>query len=88
MVAPYYFMFAHRYAAQAIEMLPGPERAEYRRRVNNLLFSVRSEDGTWNDRVFPRTANYGTALAMMSMMEPTTGHLASWAPRKQPDESR
>lgn len=83
MVAPYYFMFAHRYAAQAIEMLPAPERAEYRRRVNNLLFSVRSEDGTWNDRVFPRTANYGTAFAMLSIMEPTTGHLASWTPENK-----
>lgn len=70
-VAPYYFMFAHRYAAIAIEMLPRPERAEYRRKVNNLLFSVRAEDGTWNDRVFPRTANYGTAFAMLALTEPS-----------------
>jgi len=70
-VAPYYFMFAHRYAAMAIEMLPRAERAEYRRKVNNLLFSVRSEDGTWNDRIFPRTANYGTAFAMLALTEPT-----------------
>jgi hypothetical protein len=68
-IAPYYFMFAHRYAAMAIEMLPQGERAEYRRRVNNLLFSVRAEDGTWNDRVFPRTASYGTAFAMLSILE-------------------
>ena len=53
----------------AIEMLPQGERAEYRRRVNNLLFSVRAEDGTWNDRVFPRTASYGTAFAMLSILE-------------------
>jgi hypothetical protein len=66
-VAPYYFMFAHYYAAQAIEQLPAAERPEYRRRVNALLFSVREEDGSWNDRVFDRSASYGTAMAMMAM---------------------
>jgi hypothetical protein len=66
-VAPYYFMFAHYYAAQAIEELPAAERPEYRRRVNALLFSVREEDGSWNDRVFDRSAAYGTAMAMMAM---------------------
>jgi hypothetical protein len=66
-VAPYYFMFAHYYAAQAIEQLPAAERPEYRRRVNVLLFSVREEDGSWNDRVFDRSASYGTAMAMMAM---------------------
>jgi len=69
-IAPYYFMYAHRYAAQAIEWLPENERAEYRRRVNGLLFSVRQEDGRWNDRVFDRSAAYGTAMAMLAMNEP------------------
>jgi hypothetical protein len=68
-VAPYYFMFAHYYAAQAIEQLPAAERPEYRRRVNALLFSVREEDGSWNDRVFDRSASYGTAMAMMAMQQ-------------------
>ncbi|MFZ4575806.1 MAG: prenyltransferase/squalene oxidase repeat-containing protein [Phycisphaerales bacterium] len=78
-IAPYYFMFAHRYAAMAVELLPSAERAEYRRRINNLLFSVRAEDGTWNDRVFPRTANYGTAFAMLSILEPKAKPTA-WKP--------
>lgn len=68
-IAPYYFMYGHRYAAQAIELLPRQERAEYRRRVNDLLLSVKSENGSWNDRVFPRSASFGTAFALQAMME-------------------
>lgn len=66
-VAPYYFYYAHFYAAQAIEQLPEAERAEYRRRLTERLFDVRMEDGLWNDRVFPRTANYGTAIAVLAL---------------------
>lgn len=69
-VAPYYFMFAHYHAAQAIELLPRHERAEYRRRVSGLLFSVRQADGGWNDRVFPRSAAYGTAMALLAITQP------------------
>ena len=65
-VAPYYFYFGHYYAAQAIEQLPPREREEYRRRLALLLDHVRLEDGSWNDRVFPRSANYGTAMAIMT----------------------
>jgi hypothetical protein len=69
-IAPYYFYYAHYFAAQAVEMLPPNERAEYRRRINDLLFSVQLNDGTWNDRVFPRSSNYGTAMAIMALMMP------------------
>lgn len=79
-VAPYYFMFAHRYAAQAIELLPRTERAEYRRRVNRLLFSVRDADGSWNDRVFDRTSNYSTAMAMLAILQPKLPPPARWEP--------
>lgn len=68
-VAPYYFMFAHRYAAQAIELLPKAERDEYRRRYRLTLWRSREADGSWNDRVFRRSAGYGTAMAMLSLME-------------------
>lgn len=36
-VAPYYFYFAHRYAAEAVELLPEDEREDRRRRVLGLL---------------------------------------------------
>ncbi len=68
-IAPYYFMYGHRYAAQAVELLPKQERAEYRRRINELLMSVKSENGSWNDRVFPRSASFGTAFALQAIME-------------------
>jgi hypothetical protein len=79
-IAPYYFMYAHHYAAQAVELLPKSERQEYRRRVNELLFSVRAEDGSWNDRVFARSTAYGTAMAMRAMMKERTLQPASWEP--------
>jgi hypothetical protein len=70
-VAPYYFYFAHFQAAQAIELLPEEMRAEYRRRLNERLFSVRQEGGTWNDRVFERTANYGTSISLRILTMPS-----------------
>jgi len=63
-VAPYYFYYAHFQAAQAVQLLPPQAREPYEERLRELLFRVRTEDGTWNDRVFSRTANYGTAMAL------------------------
>ncbi|MCH8823157.1 MAG: hypothetical protein IH984_06570 [Planctomycetes bacterium] len=67
-IAPYYFYYAHYYAAQAVELLPENERQEYRNHIKELLFSVQLDDGSWNDRVFPRTANYSTAMAIQALM--------------------
>ena len=78
-VAPYYFYYAHYFAAQAIELLPEHERDEYRRRYRELLFSVRLADGTWNDRVFERSSAYGTAMSMMSLMMPEMDAPAGWS---------
>lgn len=77
-VAPYYFMFAHHYAARAIELLPANEREEYRRRTNELLMSVCSKDGSWNDRVFTRSSAYGTAFALLSLGMPKSLPQATW----------
>lgn len=67
-IAPYYFYYGHRYAAQAIEMLPEKERAAERERLLKVLFRTRDKDGTWNDRVFPRSKNYGTAMAALVLL--------------------
>lgn len=89
MIAPYYFYYAHRAAARAIELLPANERAEYRRRLLTLLFSVRQEDGAWNDRVFPRTASYGTASALEVLLAPQAKAPARWeAPAGEKHETR
>lgn len=79
-VAPYYFFYAHLYAAEAIERLPAHERNYYRRRLEALLFKVRGEDGSWNDRVFPRSANFGTAASMLALTAPDRPAPARWTP--------
>ncbi len=87
-VAPYYFFYAHYHAAQAIEALPAPVRAEYRHRLLDRIFQVRQDDGAWNDRVFPRTANYSTAMALLALLAPDTPPPARWpAADVAPDQS-
>ena len=87
-VAPYYFFYAHRAAGRAIELLPENERGEYRRRVRQLLFGVRLEDGTWNDRVFPRSAGFGTACAMLTILAPDMPKPARWESEKAAGEGK
>lgn len=68
MIAPYYFYYGHRYAAQAIEMLPESARTMERDRLLNVVLRTREPDGTWNDRVFPRSKNYGTAMIVLTLL--------------------
>ncbi len=68
-VAPYYFFYAFTHAAQAIEFLPEADRPALRTKFRELLFKVRDEDGTWNDRVFPRSASFGTAMSVLALAE-------------------
>lgn len=67
-IAPYYFYYGHRYAAQAIEMLPRQRRGEERQRLLEKIMRTRDEDGTWNDRVFPRSRNFGTNMVMLALL--------------------
>lgn len=67
-IAPYYFFFAHRYAGQAIAVLPKSKQARQRERLLELLLRTRDDDGTWNDRVFPRSRNFGSAMAIMALL--------------------
>ncbi len=69
-VAPYYFMYAHWRAALAAEMAELGSREELRALVLDRLERTRSEEGTWNDRVFPRSANFGTACAILTLGAP------------------
>ncbi len=81
-VAPYYFFFGFWHACDAVECLPEADRAEYRRQLAQLILAVRDADGTWDDRVFPRTRNFGTAMAIMSLQRPALAEPAGW-PRVQ-----
>lgn len=88
-VAPYYFFYGFRMAAFAIELLPEGDRAARRDRLTAILFSVREPDGGWNDRVFPRSAAFGTAMVAEALRQRSLGPAAGWkAPAKpEPAES-
>lgn len=88
MIAPYYFFYAHRYAAQAIEMLPEAEREAKRAKLYSLLWHVREEDGGWNDRVFPRSESFGTAMTLFALHEPQAARPALWRPPSGGKESK
>ncbi len=77
-VAPYYFMYAHEAAARAIEQLPPRERTAYRAMLAERLFAVRDADGSWNDRVFRRSAAYGTACAITALLAKDAPAPAGW----------
>ena len=66
-VAPYYFYFGHRYAAQAIQFLDKEQQASERERFGLVLLKTKDEDNTWNDRVFDRSKAYGTAMAVLAL---------------------
>jgi len=67
-IAPYYFFYGHRYAGQAIQMLPEAQRARERERLLKVVMKTRDADGTWNDRVFDRSRAYGTAMIVMALL--------------------
>lgn len=67
-IAPYYFYYGHRYAAQAIEFLPPGERAAARARLLATILKTRDADGTWNDRVFRRSRNFCTAMIVLALL--------------------
>jgi hypothetical protein len=71
-IAPYYFYYGHRYAAQAIQMLPEQTRAKERDRLLQVILKTRDDDGTWNDRVFARSRNYGTAMIVLALLAERT----------------
>jgi hypothetical protein len=77
-IAPYYFFYAHTYAALAIEFLPEAERSEYRTRFLARLFEVREDSGGWNDRVFERSENYGTAMSLLAILQPKLPRPTGW----------
>ncbi|HLQ37870.1 MAG TPA: hypothetical protein VK348_08720 [Planctomycetota bacterium] len=70
-IAPYYFLYGHLYAAQAIELLAdAKEKDALRLKMRAYLARSRDPDGSWNDRQFDRSAGYGTALAILCLQMP------------------
>lgn len=70
-VAPYYVLYAHLHAAQAIERLADPaEREVQRTELLARLARIQEPEGGWNDRVFPRSLSFGTATGMLALLQP------------------
>ena len=77
-IAPYYFMYGHTYAALAIESLPKNDRPALREKMRETLWKTRDDDGGWNDRIFPRTKSYSTAMAMLALLAPKLDPVPEW----------
>ncbi len=78
-IAPYYFLFGHVYAAQAIEQIADAgTRDRLRAKMRIVLAKSREPDGSWNDRQFGRSAGYGTALALLTLHMPNLPKPVAW----------
>ena len=66
-VAPYYFYYGHRYAAQAIRMLPPEKQDPEFEKFFAILLKTKDPDDTWNDRIFDRSKAFGTAMALLAI---------------------
>ena len=87
-VAPYYFFFGHTYAALAAEHLPEEERAGYRKKMQELLWRTIEGDGAWNDRIFPRTESYSTAMAVLSLIAGDLPKVHAWGAKAKTTEKK
>lgn len=80
-IAPYYFLYGHVYAAQAIEQIDDADkRAALRGKMLAMLAKCREEEGGWNDRQFECSGGYGTALALLAMHMPHLPKPQVWTP--------
>ncbi len=78
-VAPYYFIYGHFYVAQAIELIGNEAlRDSQRNRFRAVMAKIREPNGGWNDRVFPRSRNFGTAMGMMALQMPELPRPRIW----------
>ncbi len=82
-IAPYFFHYGHTYVAQAIEALPAAERAPLREQLYQLYWKTREADGGWNDREFPRSEGFGTAMAILGMLMPNLPEPARYVGSQQ-----
>lgn len=80
-IAPYYFLYGHVYAAQAIEFVADDKKRELLRdKMRAMLAKSREADGSWNDRQFERSGGYGTAMALLAMHMPHLPKMPTWSP--------
>jgi hypothetical protein len=67
-VAAYFYLFAHYYAALAIEALPAESRGEWFMKLRGDILKCRQKDGSfWDFWIASCTKPYGTAFSIMAL---------------------
>ena len=77
-IAPYYFFYGHTYAALASAHLDSQTKSVDREQLLALLWRTRAGDGGWNDRIFPRTSSYSTAMVLLALLAPDLPEVEAW----------
>jgi len=66
--AAYFYLFAHFYASQVLELLPAEERARFAPHVQAGILKTRQTDGAmWDFWIASNTKPYGTAFGAMGL---------------------
>ena len=68
-IAPYYFYFGHRYIGQAVQLLAEEDAVTEAAKLKSVLMKTKSDEDTWNDRVFDRSKAYGTAMSVLALLD-------------------
>lgn len=74
-VAGYFYYYGHWYAALCIDQLPEAERPYFQGYLAHLLLPLQERDGSWWDYpLYNYHRQYGTAMAVMSLLRCQPGN--------------
>jgi len=72
--AAYFYLFAHYYAAQVLEVLPAEKRAIFAPAIQSGVLKARQQDGAfWDFWIASNTKAYGTAFGTMTLERTVEG---------------
>jgi hypothetical protein len=72
--AAYFYLFAHYYAAQVLQVLPEKKRQQFAPHVQAGILSARQKDGAiWDFWIANNTKPYGTAFGIMGLVKTLEG---------------
>ena len=72
--AAYFYLFAHYYAAQVLQVLPAEKREQFAPHVQQGILSARQKDGSmWDFWIANNTKPYGTAFGTMGLVKSLPG---------------
>ena len=67
--APYYYLFGMRYAAMALKELPADKARPAAAEFAETLIGMQENGGGWQDSALYAGRSYGTAFAMLALMD-------------------